>query len=152
VTERTIVAHDLIVDAPAETVWRAATDWEQQSSWMLGTKTRAYGPEGAGQRLSAFTGIGKFGFLDTMRVIEWDPPRRCVVEHTGAVVRGLGVVEIEPLDEETSRLYWREELDLPYGFIGRLGWPLVRLLFLAGVRLSLERLAREVEAGVGGAS
>jgi uncharacterized protein YndB with AHSA1/START domain len=149
-TERTIVGHDLIVDAPAEAVWKAATDWEKQGSWMLGTKTRAYGPEGAGQRLSAFTGIGKFGFLDTMRVIEWDPPRRCVVEHTGAVVRGLGVVEIEPLDEETCRLHWREELDLPYGFIGQLGWPLVRPAFLAGVRLSLERLARQVEDRVAG--
>jgi uncharacterized protein YndB with AHSA1/START domain len=145
VTGRTIVAHDVIVDAPANAVWDAVTDWEHQGSWMLGTVTRAYGPAGVGQRLAAFTGVGKFGVLDTMRIIEWEPPRRCVVEHTGTAVRGLGVVDVEPLDEETCRLHWREELDLPYGFLGRLGWVVLRPAFVLGVRISLERLARQVE-------
>jgi uncharacterized protein YndB with AHSA1/START domain len=149
VTERTIVAHDLIVDAPAETVWNAVTDWEHQDAWMLGTVTHAYGPPGVGQRLAAFTGVGKLGFLDTIRVIEWEPPRRCVVEHTGTVVRGLGIVEVEPLDEETCRLHWREELDLPYGWLGRLGWFVVRPAFLAGVRISFDRFAAQVEERVG---
>jgi carbon monoxide dehydrogenase subunit G len=144
-TGRTIVSHDLVVDAPADAVWNAVTDWEEQETWMLGTTTRAYGPQGVGQELAAFTGMRTLGVLDTMRVIEWDPPRRCVVEHTGTVLRGLGVVEVEPLDEETSRLHWREELDLPYGVVGRVGWPAVRPAFLAGVRLSLQRLARQVE-------
>ena len=144
-TGRTVLAQDVMVDAPAASVFRAATDAERQSSWMLGTVVRAYGPPGVGQRLAAFTGVGRLGFLDTARVIEWDPPRRCVVEHIGTVVRGLGIVEVEPLDDETSRLHWREELDLPYGWLGRLGWFVLRPAFLAGVRISLERLARQVE-------
>jgi hypothetical protein len=36
---------------------------------------------------------------------------------------------------------WSEELELPLGALGRLGWPLVRPLFLAGVRRSLDRFA-----------
>jgi hypothetical protein len=34
---------------------------------------------------------GPAGFTDTMKITEWDPPRRCVVRHTGRAVRGTGV-------------------------------------------------------------
>ena len=36
---------------------------------------------------------------------------------------------------------WSEQLDLPLGALGRLGWPLVRPAFVAGVRMSLKRFA-----------
>jgi hypothetical protein len=36
---------------------------------------------------------------------------------------------------------WSEQLELPLGAVGRLGWPVVRPLFLAGVRRSLDRFA-----------
>ena len=42
---------------------------------------------------------------------------------------------------------WREDLELPLGALGRLGWPLVRPVFAYGVQLSLRRFARWVEAG-----
>ena len=38
--------------------------------------------------LRAVTAIGPVGFTDTMEIVEWDPPHRCVVRHTGRVVRG----------------------------------------------------------------
>jgi hypothetical protein len=49
--------------------------------------------------------------------------------------------------EGGATFVWSEDLDLPLGVVGRLGWPLVRPLFAAGVRLSLRRFARWVEAG-----
>jgi hypothetical protein len=39
-----------------------------------------------------------------------------------------------------------EQLDLPFGAAGRLGWPLVRPAFRAGLEYSLHRLARLCEA------
>jgi hypothetical protein len=82
-----------------------------------------------------------------MVVTEWEPPYRCVVRHTGSVVRGIGVFEVFALPGGRSRFVWSEDLDLPLGAFGRAGWPLVRLAMAAGVRASLRRLARRVEAG-----
>ncbi len=142
------IAVDVIVDAPPQAVWDAVTDWPRQSEWMLGTTVRAtdHGGVGVGGGIEAFTGVGRAGFLDTMVITEWDPPRRCVVRHTGDVVKGLGIFEVVALREGRSRFVWAEELDLPLGVLGRLGWPLVRPGFAWGVRRSLLKLARELEA------
>jgi hypothetical protein len=56
----------------------------------------------------------------------------------------VSVVELGP---ERSRFVWTELLDLPLGALGRLGWPLVRPAMRWGVRYSLQRMARQVEAG-----
>jgi len=143
--ERSIVSTEVEVAAPAWDVWAAVTDWERQDEWMLGTTTRAQGREGVGQQLSAFTGRYGIGLLDTMTVTEWVPPRRVVVEHTGPRVRGLGIIEVITLGPRSSRLLWREELDLPFGRLGRLGFPVVRPAVVAGVTASLRKLARQVE-------
>lgn len=141
------IAVDVMVDAPPQLVWEAVTDWPRQSEWMLGTSVRAtdLGGVGVGGGLEAFTGVGRAGFLDTMVIIEWNPPRRCVVRHTGAVVKGLGIFEVLALPGDRSRFVWAEELELPLGVMGRIGWPLVRPGFAWGVRRSLQKLARAVE-------
>lgn len=145
-TGRVRLAVDVAVNAPAEQVWAALTDWSAQGEWMLGTKVTALDPQaGPGQRLEAFTGAGRVGVLDTMTITEWDPPRRCVVDHTGRVVRGEGVFEVDDLGDGRCLIRWAELLDLPGGSAGRLGWVLVRPMFTAGVRVSLERLAAQVE-------
>ena len=79
------------VNAPAERVWRMVTDWPGQSEWMLGTRIEIEGTGDArhlGGRFRAFTGIGPLGAWDPMEIVEWDPPKRCVVRHLGAVVQG----------------------------------------------------------------
>ena len=137
------------VDAPAAAVWRKVTDWEGQGDWMLGTRVRTTG-EGDGRRLgatlAAVTGIGPLGVTDRMEIVEWTPPRRCVVRHLGRVVRGDGVFEVVPLDADRARFLWSELLDLPLGRLGALGWPVLRPAFRAGVAFSLRRMARQCAA------
>lgn len=153
---RLVLAVDIV--APPERVWAAVTDWPAQSQWMLGTVVRAttVGSAGApgqgvGGGLEAWTGVGDvrrgWGFLDTMVVTVWDPPRRCVVHHTGRLVRGDGYFVVQPLpgSPERCRFIWAEQLDLPLGSLGRFGWRLVRPAFAAGVGASLRRLARRLE-------
>ncbi len=144
----TLVLH-VDVDANVEQTWAGATDWGRQGEWMLGTTVRPtkQGGQGVGGAIAAFTGVGKVGFLDTMDITLWDPPRRCHVLHTGRLVRGTGVFEVESRPGARSRFVWREDLELPLGVLGRLGWPLVRPAFAYGVQLSLRRFARWVEAG-----
>jgi hypothetical protein len=138
------------VDAPAADVWAAVTDWAGQGEWMLGTTVAVDGPgdgRALGARLVATTGVGPLVVSDPMEVVEWDPPRRCVVRHLGSVVRGEGVFEVVELGPDRAQFAWTEALELPLGRLGALGWPLVRPAFRLGVRVSLERMARRVAAG-----
>ena len=137
------------VDAPVEQTWAGVTDWARQGEWMLGTRVwpTAQDGQGVGGGIEAITGVGPLGVLDRMEITLWEPPSRCHVLHLGRVVRGTGAMEVEPLPGDRSRFVWREDLDLPLGVLGRLGWPLVRPAFAFGVQLSLRRFARWVEAG-----
>lgn len=137
------------IEAPPIEVFRGFTDWPAQGEWMLGTEVHTVGGPavGSGGQLAAWSGVGPLGFWDTMEISEWDAPHRVVVQHTGRVVRGDGIMEVTPGLRGASVFWWGEELELPFGAVGRLGWPLVRPGFAAGVRTSLKRFARLVEAG-----
>ena len=140
------------VDAPPEQVWAALVDWDRQGEWMLLTDVRAGAQDGqgVGGELAARTGLPvlgrRLGVLDTMLITAWQPPWRVDVRHTGRVVRGTGTFEVRPRTGGGSTFVWTEGLDLPLGVLGRLGWPLVRPAFAAGVRLSLRRFAAYAEA------
>ena len=133
------------VAAPAERVWERLVDWDRQGEWMLRTEVRAtaQGGRGVGGGIEAFTGVGPVGFLDRMVVTQWDPPRRCVVRHTGRLVRGAGAFEVEPLGSDRSRLVWTEWIDPPLGALGQLGFALLRPVMRAGLKLSMRRFARQ---------
>ena len=118
---------------------------------MLGTRVEVDGPGDGrhlGARLRAFTGVGPLGFTDTMEIVEWEPPRRCVVRHTGKVVRGDGVFEVVPLGPDRARFLWSELLDLPLGAVGALGWPGGRAGVPAGGRAFAARDGPAVRAWV----
>jgi carbon monoxide dehydrogenase subunit G len=133
------------VAAPPLVVWEALTDWEGQSSWMLATTVTAEpGGHRTGERLEAVTRVVGVGFSDPMEVIRWDPPRRVDVAHTGRVVRGTGTFAVEPAPGG-AWCVWAEDLDLPLGSLGRLGFVPLRPAFRLMLRRSLRRLARQLE-------
>lgn len=131
------------VAAPAELVWNRITDWPSQSQWMLGTKVTGTA-KNVGEKIEAFTGIGPIGFLDTMTITAWQPPFRCDVLHTGKVVKGTGSFQVEKIDHMFSRFIWIEDLEIPLGFIGLIGFKILRPFFVAGVRKSLNKFAESV--------
>src|SRR5258708_429372 len=117
------VSSRVLVSAEPERVWQAAMDWSRQQDWMW--RTRVRGGTGVGAKVVARTGIGPVGFVDTMVVTEWDPPSRCVVRHTGKVVRGLGIFEVARRGE-LSEFRWTERLDLPLSSAAAFGrWLLL---------------------------
>jgi hypothetical protein len=137
------------VRAPAEAVWRTVTDWPGQGDWVIGTRVEVEGGGDGrhlGARLRAFTGLGPVGFLDPMEIVDWDPPRRCLVRHTGKVVRGDGVFEVVPLGAERARFVWTELVDLPFGAAGVLGWWAAAPAVRWGIARSLRTMARRCEA------
>lgn len=135
------------VAAPAGTTWLALTDWPRQHEWMLGTTVRVVSGDGrsVGSRLSAVTGPGLLAVTDTMEITAWEPPVRCTVRHLGRLVRGAGAFHVHAKGPQSSTFVWTESLNLPFGPVGRMGWPLVRPAFALGVRESLRRFARFAE-------
>lgn len=135
-----VVDAQVTVAAEAARVWEAAVDWPGQHRWILAT--RVEGGQGVGARVTGRTGFGPAGFTDPMVITEWDPPRRCVVRHTGRLVQGQGVFEVTP-DGTASRFRWAEQLELPLPpAAGPAIGLLVRPLAQWGLALSLRRFAR----------
>jgi hypothetical protein len=116
---------------------------------MLGTKVWPVDGDGTGVggKIEAFTGVWRIGFLDTMEITGWLPPNRCDVNHTGRVVKGTGTFEVVATSETSSKFIWSEDLDLPLGLLGKVGFTLVKPGFVFGVCKSLEKFADLVEQG-----
>lgn len=144
----TRVIYAVDIDAPAQAVFDAITDWPSQDRWIPFTTVRGgrNGGVGVGGEVAAYTGIGGFGFLDTMTITRWDSPHRVDVLHTGNVVRGIGIMAVRSLGPNRARFYWAEDLEVPLGTIGQLGWALVKPAFGFGMSAALRRFARLVEA------
>ncbi|HEX3491116.1 MAG TPA: SRPBCC family protein [Streptosporangiaceae bacterium] len=136
------------VRADPQRVWDLAMDWGRQREWVPATVVR--GGSAVGAEVVARTGLGRAGFTDTMVITEWTPPRRCVVRHTGKVVRGRGVFEVVP-QGELSEFRWTELIDLPVPAAVRpaatwLGQRTVAPLARLALDYALRRFARLVMA------
>ncbi|MBC7546532.1 SRPBCC family protein [Candidatus Saccharibacteria bacterium] len=136
-----------IISASPIRVFAAATDWPRQAEWIPATRVTplVLGGQAAGGSISAFTGIGRFGFVDTMTIVEWKPPHRCRMHHTGRVVRGDGVFEVTPHGDNGSIFSWAETVILPFGVIGKIGWIITKPITLFAIGLALKRFKRWVE-------
>ncbi|WP_406055785.1 SRPBCC family protein [Streptomyces sp. NBC_01077] len=117
-----------------EEVWRRLTDWPAHGRQVPLTRTRVLtpGPNRAGTRFTARTGIGRLSFDDPMEVVRWEPPGAgagrsgvCRLEKSGRVVRGWALVEVTEMAGGGSRVVWTEELSVrgvPRAFDPVLAW------------------------------
>ncbi len=144
------VALDVTIDAPVERVFDGFSQWGEQGRWIAGTQVEVQVGDGrsVGSQITARTGAGRAAFRDTMVITRWEPPYRIDVRHIGRVVRGTGTMEVLALPGGRSRFVWSENLDLPLGRLGRLGWPIARPALLLGARASLSEFRRLVEQRV----
>ena len=129
-----------------EDAWELVMDWERQSRWMLFTRVWATGNDGrgVGGGVAARTSVGGLGFTDDMVITHWDPPRECTVKHLGKVVRGTGTFAVRPAPGGASTFVWSEDVTPPFGRLGRLAWPVVRPGFELMMRISFNRLTKEL--------
>jgi hypothetical protein len=130
----------VFVAAPQIEVWSSLVDWESQGDWMALTKVTAsdHGADdsGVGTTIDAFTGIGALGILDRMKVIDWEPPKFCRVDHYGKIIRGIGEFRLTEVAGVT-RFDWYEEIKAP-----KLVLLLIKPFILITVKLSLRKFAR----------
>ena len=136
-----LVTAQVHLPADPHRVWDLVTDWSRQHEWIWATQVR--GGQGLGATVVGWTGVGPVGFTDTMVITEWDPPRRCVVEHTGRLIRGAGIFEVRA-DGAASEFRWTERLQLPLpAALGGLVARVVRPLAERALAASLRRFARQ---------
>jgi hypothetical protein len=137
------------IPASRDRVWQRLVDWKAQGEWMLMTRVTASDlgsdDSGIGTTIDAFTGIGRFGLLDRMKVTEWQPPIFCAVEHYGKWIKGVGEFHLVELDDQGDgpkvRFDWYERIDAP-----RIILALIKPGVLFGVFISLRRFARSFTA------
>ena len=148
-TQRVRVEQSVEVDAPAAAVWAYVTDWERHGDWIPPTRVETIGgaARGVGGKLRAWSGIGPVGFWDPLTVTEWaeheDGGGRCVLVHTGKLVKGDAVITVTALSDQRSNLQWLEFFDL--GRVGRLAWRVGGGPMAGVLGRALQRLAAIVE-------
>lgn len=144
------VSSSVDVAATVEVAFSAMVDLASQDRWMLGTKLFPLEGDvavpGVGSRMAALTGIGGIGVLDTMVVTVFDPPYRWETTHTGNAFKGVGIFSVEPRGNG-ARITWTEQIELPLGVVGRIGWPLAKPLVRWGLAKSLRSLANGILDG-----
>ena len=128
------------INATVNKVWRALVEWEKQGDWMTLTRVSASDngadDSGIGTTIEAFTGVGPFGVLDKMKVISWEPPHFCRVDHYGKVIKGIGEFRLVDLGDKT-RFDWYEEIKAPAFIL-----LLIKPFILLTVNFSLRKFAR----------
>jgi hypothetical protein len=140
-----LVREVIDIDARPERVWAHVVDWPRQGQWIPATRVWGVAEgSGVGTQIEAWTGFGRFGYLDTMTVTAWDPPRRCEVLHTGRLLRGEGGFVVAP-HGSGARIEWWERFTLPAGPLGGLVWPAARPVVRMGIRRALHSLKRGAE-------
>jgi hypothetical protein len=149
-----MIVAGVTVAARPDQVWELAVDWPRQREWIWATRTS--GGRGLGATVTGVTGVGPVAFTDSMRITEWDPPRRCTVAHTGRLVRGEGVFEVLPRGDR-SEFRWTERIILPEPPLAlvpasvrpaltRIAVGVIAPLARAGLAFSLVRFARLASA------
>jgi hypothetical protein len=115
-------------------------EWEKQGDWMTLTRVSASDngadDSGIGTTIEAFTGVGPIGVLDKMKVISWEPPHFCRVDHYGKVIKGIGEFRLVDLGDKT-RFDWYEEIKAPALIL-----LLIKPFILLTVNFSLRKFAR----------
>lgn len=135
---------------PAPRAFAAMVDPAAQERWMIATKLYAVQADvvvpRVGSRVAAFTGIGGFGFLDTMTVTAYEPPHQWVVAKDGDLLRGVGIMRVTPI-ADGCRVTWINELNPPFGLLGQVGFRLVRPVAELALGACLRRLGRLLRNG-----
>jgi hypothetical protein len=134
-----------------EDAFESMADMRAQEKWIFATTMYAVessaSPPQVGSRIAAFTGVLGIGFLDTMTVTEYDPPHRWVTAKDGALLSGIGIMQVHPTPAG-CRVSWTNELNLPFGILGRLGWPVAKPLARLALTAALRHMGRLIDRGV----
>ena len=114
---------------------------------MIGTTVEVLtqNGEGVGARTRAVTKLAGLRLLDVMTVTQWEPPHRIEVVHDRWPLQGTAWFANAP-EGTGARLEWVEDITIPFGLLGRIVARIARAPVEWGLRKSLKKLKRLLEA------
>jgi carbon monoxide dehydrogenase subunit G len=134
------------IDAPRDTVWRAAADLGSHAEWMADAESIEFLTEstsGVGTKMKVATVVGPLKTTDVMEVVEWNEGSSIGVRHEG-LITGTGRFELSSVAGGT-RFSWTEELTFPLylggGITARFAKPVLGAIWhrnLRGLKNQLE--------------
>lgn len=96
--------------AAPEEAWRRVSDLARHTEHVpLTTVAVPKGGVRLGAEVRARTALGPVGFVDSMLVTRWEPPRVLRIVKTGRLLAGWAEITVEP-HGQGSHVTWREEL------------------------------------------
>ena len=137
------------VAADARTTWAVLADVGHHHRWMedaFSIRFEGEQRQGEGTVFFADTRVGPLRTTDRMIITAWTDEREMSVRHEGAVT-GEGTFTLEPRADGGTRVLWRERLNFPWWFAGRLGEVVAKPILSWVWRRNLTNLARLVDAG-----
>jgi uncharacterized protein YndB with AHSA1/START domain len=121
----TKVEASVVIDRPVEVVWNFITDLSKAQDWYRGVleeRWTSLGPPGVGATLEAKL-ASRLMRVVLLRVVEYEPHRKFVMEFTSGQVRGTtDGFSLETIEGKTKLT---ETLDLKLGGFFRLVGPLL---------------------------
>jgi hypothetical protein len=119
----TLIAVDIVIDAPPSVVWATVERVEDHRSWMtdaIGIRFEGDRRRGVGTRMIVDTRVGPLRLDDHMEITEWVDEHAMGVRHDG-LVTGRGRFTLEVVGDTATRFAWTEELRFPWWMAGALG-------------------------------
>lgn len=115
------VEMSVIIDRPAEVVWKFMIDPSNNSKWdpsVLEAKQTSAGPIGVGTTFQLIR--SRFPKIHNFRIIEYEPPKKAIMESTSGPVKGsTQQFSLEEIEGKTKFTY---TMDLKFsGFYKLLG-------------------------------
>lgn len=147
------VERRILLPVTVSEAWSVLTDWERQADWMRDADRvdvlSSY-REGPGVLIAVRTRVLNIpAFTERLEVVAWDPPHRLRIAHRSAI-RGTGDWILEPTTGGT-RFTWIEDVELPWGVLGRAALGAYRPFMRHLMGGAMEDLRRSlIAAGPGG--
>jgi uncharacterized protein YndB with AHSA1/START domain len=138
----------VVIAAPPAQVWRVVEDIAGHVDWMtdaVAIRFTSHQRSGVGTTFDCDTKIGPFRLVDRMEVTDWRPRKAMGVTHRG-VVTGRGRFTLMRASRGRTRFTWRETLDFPLWFGGRVGALVAKPVLTRIWRQNLAALKAQVEA------
>jgi hypothetical protein len=141
------ISSSININKPQKELFGIVMDWDAQKNWIPFTTVKPFKTQAnkVGDQISAFTGIGRIGFLDTMTISKWQYPEICEVKHTGKFIKGKGIFAVSSVDSNSAKFEWTEITTLPLGRLGIVLLPFAWLISKASLEFSLKRLEKHIK-------
>ena len=132
----------VIIDRPVEEVWKFIMDLSKLPEWNTGVEAKqtSAGPVGVGTTLQ----IRGSNLVASARIVEFEPNRKCVFEHSTGPLKGS--MENSSVENVEGKTRFTRTFDLKFSGAYKLVGPILAPRMKREYGASLDKLKRILES------